>query len=158
MDLKVKIRKFRAGDERAVARIIREATKITNEYYSPAVIKYLCANATAGKILEKAKKKNFRVAKLGGKIVGVIGLTENRIRQFFVDPLYQGKGVGRALLEYIESVAQKSKYSNFEVHSTLYAVPFYKHFGYKRIKKHKFTEKKGVVFETVLMKKILSDT
>jgi N-acetylglutamate synthase-like GNAT family acetyltransferase len=156
MDLKVKIRKFRKGDQYAVARIIREATRVTNKgFYSPAIIKHLCLDARADKILAKAKIKNFRVTILKDKIVGVVGLTENRIRQFFVHPTYQGKGIGRLLIEYIQTEAKKLNMNFLDVHSSLYAVEFYKHFGFKKVKVFKPNKLNNRLFTVVVMKKVL---
>ncbi|MFA6105394.1 MAG: GNAT family N-acetyltransferase [Patescibacteria group bacterium] len=121
------------------------------------MIKFLCSGASAVKILKKSKERNYKVAVLGNKIVGVICLTENenRIRQFFVDPLHQGKGVGRELINFIEKEAKKLKLKYLQVHSSLFAVLFYKHFGYKKIRKLIIHKNNGPKFETILMKKAL---
>ena len=153
----VKIRKFRKGDEFEVAKIIRDANQITlKNYYPSAVIKRMSAEARANKIRKKAIEKNFKVALLGGKIVGFIGLTENRIRSFFVHPSHQGKGIGRVLIEMAESDAKILKMKFIQLNSSLFAVKFYKHFGYKKIKNLKPNKKNGRWFEVVLMKKNLS--
>lgn len=156
MALKVRIRKFRFGDEFAVVRIIRDANRITlKKFYSPSVIKQMCVNTTAAKIRKKGKEKNLVVAIIGNKIVGVVGLTQNRPRSFFVHPRHQGKGIGRMLIQSIEKKAKKLKMKFLKLNSSLFAVSFYKHFGYKVIKRLKPNKTNGPGFEVVLMKKNL---
>lgn len=157
MAMKVMIRKFRKGDEYGVAKIIRDANRITlKKFYSPSIIRQMCSDANAKIIRIKAKEKNFKVATFKNKVVGVIGSTDNRIRSFFVSPSFQGKGVGRALIDHLEREIKKLKTKFIQLNSSLYAVEFYKHFGYKIIKNIKAKTKSGLGFEVVLMKKFLS--
>lgn len=153
----LKIRKFRKGDEFSVSKVVRAATSITNKkFYSPSILKQYFLQSTPKKILERSKEKNFRVAVLNKKIVGVIGLCESRVRQFFVHPTHQGKGIGRALIEYIELTARKMKIRELSVHSSLSAVGFYKHFGFRKIRIIFPNKKLGRISKTVLMNKVLS--
>ena len=156
MGIKVRIRKFHMGDEYSVAKIIRDANRITlKKFYSPAIIRQMCADANAKMVRKKAKDKNFKVAIFKNRIVGVIGSTENRIRSFFVSPSFQGKGVGRSLIEHLEREVKKLRINFIQLNSSLYAVKFYKHFGYKIVKHIKSKTRNGTWFEVVLMKKFL---
>lgn len=67
-----------------------------------------------------------------GVLNGIIASRNNGnyIALFFVDSSFQGKGIGRALLNCIT----KENQSGFLfVNSSPYAVPIYEHFGFKKV-------------------------
>ena len=74
---------------------------------------------------------------LENKIVGglmLIPLDDKNIRmmQVAVAPEYQGKGVGRSLVEYAEKRAKKAGFSKIIMHAMLSVVSFYEKMGYKQ--------------------------
>ncbi|MBY0356537.1 MAG: GNAT family N-acetyltransferase [Candidatus Obscuribacterales bacterium] len=72
----------------------------------------------------------------GGAVVGtvlLIPLNEGRIklRQMAISPALQGKGAGRKVIEFAESIAKSRNFHTIEMHARLYARGFYEKLGYK---------------------------
>lgn len=93
------------------------------------------------KFTELIKEKYFFVVKDGEKIVGVGGLKKddesqipNRLTTFFVDPDYQGKGIGRMLYEQVKKEAIKYGCRKLVVSSSPGAEKIYEHFGFKKVR------------------------
>ncbi len=56
-----------------------------------------------------------------------------RMRQMAVPDNYQGKGIGRALMQFAENLARDRGYKKITMHARKNAVGFYEKMGYKRI-------------------------
>lgn len=54
-----------------------------------------------------------------------------KLRQFAVDPDFQGNGWGRFLLQFAEAVAAEEGFHRIELHAREYAMPFYQKAGYE---------------------------
>ncbi len=63
-----------------------------------------------------------------GKIMGFIGVTEDKIEMLFVDPITRGKGVGKVLLSHARYRLNATKVDVNEANEQ--AVGFYKHAGF----------------------------
>lgn len=75
------------------------------------------------------------VAELDGEIAGFVSHDDTTIPELWVDPGYQGQGVGRALIEWVEAIFYKAKYATV----TLYcyeenkeALEFYKKMRFRK--------------------------
>lgn len=135
--MKIIIRKFRAGDAIKVGNLARRANCITQRgHYSPAVLEALCRGTNKQGFLQMAREREIYVAELPGRkrICGVIGILDNRLRNFFVDSAFQGLGVGRLLFEHFKKKMLERKIRTVVVCSSLYAVPIYKKFGFKTVR------------------------
>lgn len=93
------------------------------------------------KFTDLIKGKYFFVVKDRQKIVGIGGLKKddesqipNRLTTFFVDPDYQGKGVGRMLYERVRKEAVKQGCNKLVVSSSPVAEKIYEHFGFKKVR------------------------
>ena len=69
------------------------------------------------------------------KIVGCCVLTKVnertiQLRQMAVNNEFQGKGVGKKIVQYAEKIAQEEKYETIMMHARSVAVSFYKKLGY----------------------------
>ncbi len=78
------------------------------------------------------------------KIVGCCVLTKVneriiQLRQMAVNNEFQGKGVGKQIVQYAEKIAQEEKYETIMMHARSVAVSFYKKLGYA-IEGNEFTE------------------
>jgi GNAT superfamily N-acetyltransferase len=62
-----------------------------------------------------------------------------KLRQMAVDPLYQSKGIGRALINFVEIFAKGKKINRINLHARKNAVPFYQKSGYN-VYDDEFTE------------------
>lgn len=98
-------------------------------------------------LAEQIRKRNIfiLVATLDNKIIGAIRyefLNKNQIyfSKLVTLPSYRGVGVGQALINKLESIAQKEKVKkiSLDVMEEKLLVPYYKKIGYKVLRKVKF--------------------
>ncbi|WP_251612148.1 GNAT family N-acetyltransferase [Pumilibacter muris] len=89
-------------------------------------------------IKQKAEYGHFYVVKECGKIIGCgcIGaywdsLTESWINTIFVEPSHQHKGIGKKIIEHLESDEYAKRANRIEIHSAISAIPFYRKLGYE---------------------------
>ena len=72
------------------------------------------------------------VAEIDGEIVGYTDLQEDGlIDHFFCHHKYQGKGVGRHLMEHVLRVGELQGINRFYSEVSITARPFYEKFGFK---------------------------
>lgn len=78
----------------------------------------------------------------GSTMVGVLLLRENRhISLLFVDGNYHGMGIGHKLIECAAVyVRKKGRRFKMSVNASRFAVPFYKHEGFKEAKTEQFED------------------
>ena len=76
------------------------------------------------------------------EMVGVLAMRETaHISLFFVKEGYQGQKIGRKLFEYM---LEKNDSKTFSVNASPYAVPIYRHLGFRNEKPQE--EKDGIIF------------
>lgn len=97
------------------------------------------------------------VAEQQSEIVGfgMINLDKATIEGLYLKPGWSDKGVGRLLLEKLESIATQNKIDALKANSTLNAVDFYHHMGYIGNEESLFTLSSGVQLRCVVMSKRL---
>lgn len=86
------------------------------------------------------------VAVAGDKIIGIISLRSgNHISLLFVDEQYHRKGVGKALVKYLqEYMLSNTKYDKLTVHAAPYGIPFYHKIGFRDTSLE--TEQDGIIY------------
>ena len=94
--------------------------------------------------LEEEKNNLMIGAFEDGNILGCAMLVEEnaeivKLRQMAVLNALQGKGIGRALMQFAENLARDHGYRIITMHARKNAVGFYEKMGYK-VKGHEFTE------------------
>ena len=135
----VTLRRFRKGDEVAVSDMICTTLTISNRKdYSPAFIEENIRSHSTEMIAARARDAHFYVAMDGERVIGCGGITgywgsteESYLTSIFVLPDYQGKGVGRKIVEALEEDAYFRRAWRTEAGSSLTAVHFYEKMGYK---------------------------
>jgi len=70
------------------------------------------------------------------KLVGCVSLrpinpSAIKLRQMAVEPTYQGKGIGRQLLNYAEKITHSQGFKEIELHARYEAKGFYEKLGYQ---------------------------
>ena len=90
--------------------------------------------------LEKEKNNLHIAAYEDDQMLGCCMLVEEepqtvRLRQMAVMNDLQGKGIGRALMQFAENLARDRGYKKITMHARKNAVGFYEKMGYKRIGK-----------------------
>ena len=108
------------------------------EFYPQSSIVAVLEDIDYDKIKVKAEYGHFYVVKENSKIVGCgcIGaywdsLTESWINTIFVEPSHQHKGIGKKIIEHLESDEYAKRANRIEIHSAISAIPFYRKLGYE---------------------------
>ncbi len=132
------IRRLEEADAAAVSELIRNTIRISNAKDYPAeLMDALIGTETPEHILERASWTHFYVAEEQGKIIGcgAIGpywgrTDESSLFTIFVSPEYQGKGIGRAIMETLEGDEFFLRAKRIEIPASITGVPFYLKMGY----------------------------
>lgn len=74
-------------------------------------------------------KRKILVALLGEIIIGTASLDGDVVRSVFVDPAYQGGGIGRQLMDVIHATAASAGVGALRVPSSITAEKFYATLG-----------------------------
>ena len=94
------------------------------------------------------------VAEIDGVIVGYTDLqSDGLIDHFFCHHEYQGKGVGRALMNHLMELGQSRGVHRYHSEVSITARPFYEHVGFRFVKEET-VEMRGQKLRYNLMEKI----
>ncbi len=125
------IRQAREADADAISDVIVQALRLSNAAdYPPQVIERVAANFDAAGVRRLMASREMFVALDGARVVATASLAGDVVRSVFVLPELQGRGVGKALMRYVEGVAQAAAVQCLRVPASLTAVPFYSALGY----------------------------
>lgn len=135
----ISTRPFRPGDEKDVANVIRRTLEISNkDDYSPDFIRANIESHSPDVVAAQARDAHFYVVTDRKKIIGCGGITgywgsteESYIMSVFVLPEYQGRGIGKRIVETLESDEYFTRARRTEVGSSITAVGFYRKMGYE---------------------------
>lgn len=133
------IRRFREEDaERVSGLIIRTLRTSNSKDYSPEEIAATEKQMQPENISQRAGWTHFYVAEKDDKIIGcgAIGSywgseTESSLFTIFVSPEYQGKGVGRKIVETLEQDEYFLRAKRIEIPASVTGVEFYRKLGYE---------------------------
>lgn len=132
------IRRFKKEDGAELAEVIAKTLRTTNiKDYSKEYIENDISNLTADKLIERSAWTNMYVVCENEKIIGcgAIGAywgkeDESSLFTVFVLPEYQGKGIGRKIIDTLEQDEYFLRAKRVEIPSSVTAVEFYKKMGY----------------------------
>ena len=131
-------RRFAEADAAEVSALIAKTLRITNSKdYSPEYIENHCTLFTPEKVTERAGWTHFYVFCDGERIVacGAIGPywgreDESSLFTIFVLPEYQGKGVGRKIIQTLEADEYARRAKRIEIPASITGRDFYRKMGY----------------------------
>ncbi len=132
------IRKFESKDAEAVSALIAKTMRTTNiNDYPSDIIESVVNRLTPDNIIQRASWMHFYVV-CDNEIVigcGAIGsywgkLDESSLFNIFVLPEYQGKGIGRKIIETLEQDEYFLRAKRIEIPSSITANEFYRKLGY----------------------------
>ena len=132
------IRRFRKEDGEELSNVIAETLRTTNiKDYSPEEIEKLICFFTPEKLIERSTWMNLYVVCEDEKIIGCGGIgaywgkkDESSLFTIFVLPEYQGKGIGRKIIETLEQDEYFFRAKRIEIPASITAVGFYRKMGY----------------------------
>ena len=135
----MEIRRIEAGDEKQVSNMIGKTISISNiKDYSKELMDALIETETPEFILERASWTHFYVVFDEDEIIGCGAIgpywgkeDESCFFNIFVLPDYQGKGIGRRIVETLENDEYGLRAKRIEIPASITGVPFYLKMGYK---------------------------
>ena len=133
------IRKGKLGDEKECGRIMCNAfTELASRYYCRSDVPTVEMGVEFAKAFIEDKKISFFVAEFDGKIVGSNTLHMHNevagIGPITVDPPYQGRGIGRALMNASISEAKEAGFERIRLCADAFnriSVPLYSSLGFR---------------------------
>ena len=134
----IRIRPFRNGDEAGMADLVAVTLKVSNRNdYSPEYIEGIIQGHSPGFFSERAADSHFYIACDRERIIGCGGITgyrgstsESYLISVFVRPEYQGRGIGKRIMEALESDEFFRRAWRTELGASVTAVGFYQEMGY----------------------------
>ena len=103
------------------------------------------ASLTPPFLRELAKERMILVAMEGDVIVGTASLGRDQVHAVFVHPTRQGRGIGRRLMEAVESEARARGERELILYASLSAVAFYEANGWRTVREHRDGDARLVV-------------
>ncbi len=138
MVIKMVIRRFKLEDAVELSDVIIETVKISNSKdYPPKYVEMNVLSHSPKALIERANKSHMYVVCDESKIIGCGAIaeffeskTESILLTIFVLPNYQGRGIGRKIIETLEQDEYFTRASRIEVPASITALEFYKKMGY----------------------------
>ncbi|AUX09291.1 GNAT family acetyltransferase [Halalkaliarchaeum desulfuricum] len=135
----VSLREASPEDATAMARIQSESLRENaDEHYTDEQLAHLAPAEPGAEAIPEDEFTDDScrpiIAELDGKIVGwgSVHLDENVLAATFVDPDYKRQGVGRTIVEELETIARREGVEVLIVPASLNAVGFYETLGYEK--------------------------
>lgn len=132
------IRPFEQTDAIAVSELIRNTIRISNvKDYPIELMERLIESQTPQHVIERASWTHFYVVQQQKKIIGCGAIgpywgkeDESSLFTIFVLSEYQGKGIGRAIINTLENDVYFLRARRIEIPASITGVPFYLKMGY----------------------------
>ena len=123
------IRQFQPEDAAACCALIH-ACLAADSSISPVLRERLLSSETPQSMVERAKLFYVAVYQSGGGISGVAGLDLNEIRLLCVSPERRRNGIGRLLLQHLQSMVPSLLFPDVFVYSSVQGREFYRACGF----------------------------
>ena len=134
----MEIRLFKPEDAEETALVIEKTLRVSNSKdYPEQFIEDNIASHSADELIKTSKERHMYVICDEDCIIGTGGiagywgsLTESILLTIFVLPEYQGRGLGKKLIETLEKDDYFLRAHRIEIPASLTAVDFYRKMGY----------------------------
>ncbi|MFA0049318.1 MULTISPECIES: GNAT family N-acetyltransferase [unclassified Vibrio] len=155
----IRIRNYQANDDKALWEIFFHTVRNVNvrDYSQQQVEAWAPSSFDFALWQKRMNGLQPFVAELDGCVVGYTDLQPSGlIDHFFCHHEYQGKGVGKALMEHVFTVGRVRGISRYFSEVSITARPFYEHLGFKVVNEQE-VEMRGVKLTNYVMEKIVED-
>jgi N-acetylglutamate synthase-like GNAT family acetyltransferase len=123
------IRQFQSADAVDCSKLIHACLQ-KDLSLSPLLREKMRQQETSERMLERNRLFYTAVYESKNRILGIVGLDMNEIRLLYVSPDHQYQGIGRALVDHIQSMTPGAFFQDIFVYSSLPSVGFYKACGF----------------------------
>ena len=152
------IRPYQSGDEVGMCLVHQQSIRgLCASTYSEEIIEVWSDLQPEGYVDALQKGDHYWLAEKDNRIIGISSWKGENIKILFIEPQSSGLGVGRALMEAIESdYLAKTNNTFLLVNATRNAMPFYQKFGFKILEHKPVTITRGqrqVMLQSVDMRK-----
>ncbi len=135
----MEIRRFQPQDATETAQVIAKTLTISNSKdYSKEYIEANIASHSPEVLIERAQSGHMYVVCDHSRVVGCGAIagywgstTESILLTIFVLPEYQGKGIGKQIIQTLEQDEFFLRANRIEIPASITAVEFYKKMGYE---------------------------
>ena len=154
------IRAFTPEDAPALRDLhTRAIMRISENFYSKAQRESWAHGLTPqGYIDASNRDETYEVAVADGKVVAFCGRTEETVKGLYVDPVWQGRGIGRELLSRAETILRAEGKSFVVMEASLSAQAFYLSCGFQKVSEEGRASRGGLLMGTCLMRKELVES
>ncbi|MEZ9575352.1 GNAT family N-acetyltransferase [Vibrio sp. 10N.261.55.F4] len=155
----IRIRNYQANDDKALWEIFFHTVRNVNvrDYSQQQVEAWAPSSFDFALWQKRMNGLQPFVAELDGCVVGYTDLQPSGlIDHFFCHHEYQGKGVGKALMEHVFTVGRVRGVSRYFSEVSITARPFYEHLGFKVVNEQE-VEMRGVKLTNYVMEKVVED-
>lgn len=147
------VRPFEKGDEAAMAEMIAHTLRVSNrDDYTPEYLEGIVNHYPPEFFTEHAEDSHLYVLCDGERIIGCGGITgcwgsttESYVFSVFVHPDYQGHGLGKMIMDALESDDFFRRAARTELASSITATGFYQKLGYAFIDGITTPDEAGVI-------------
>lgn len=134
----MEIRMFKQEDAEELEQVIAETLRVSNgQDYAKEYIEANIESHSADVLIERAKQGHMYVVCDEMRIVGCGAIagywgsqTESILLTIFVLPDYQGKGIGKQIIDTLERDEYFLRAKRIEIPASITAVEFYRKMGY----------------------------
>jgi len=152
------IRQYQNGDEQYLREMFFNTIRQVNikDYTLNQVIAWAPESYDEAQWKSRIQAISPFIALLDDKIVGYSDVqNDGYIDHFFCHSEYQGKGIGKTLMQTLFNSASEKGLSRLYSHVSITAKPFFEHFGFKVVKPQQ-VEIRGEVLTNYVMEKRMS--
>jgi N-acetylglutamate synthase-like GNAT family acetyltransferase len=152
MTTELEIRRATAGDAEAVYEVVLRALRETNARDYPASVIDRLVLILPKRIASMLEEWHAYVAVVDGRTVGTGSLNGNTVRAVFVHPDYQGRSIGKKLMDAVENAANVQSVNTLIVQSSITAQPFYAKRGFKVVREAFYGEERTIVMSKDILR------
>lgn len=149
------IRPMQPGDGAAMQRLHQRAIMATSDAYYSVEERESWAFGLRPEQYVTPANGCFEVAVIDERVVAFCDHGADEVMGLYIDPAFQGQGIGSALLEQAERRMRAAGATLAKVHSALSSQSFYARHGYREVERTTHQSRGGLMLPSVRLQKRL---